>query len=77
MRCKKCMYWRKIYIHPWSKNIPEELKGSWNGFACVLPNDEEFQNSFGGDNPELFVDVLIGMEDCGGCENFTEVEDEL
>ena len=46
MRCKKCKYYRNIYIHPWSENVPEELKGSKIGFACILPNDVDFIVSF-------------------------------
>ena len=67
-RCKNCIYWRKLYIHPWSKDIPEELKGKWNGFACTLFINPEFMKN----DPETFVDAMIGSEDSCGCECFTE-----
>lgn len=66
--CKNCIHWEKLYIHPWSKDIPDELKGKWNGFACSLFLNPEFMK----DDPETFVDVMIGVDDSCGCECFTE-----
>ena len=76
IRCKKCKYWRKIYIHPWSQGIPEELKCSRNGFACILPLEKDFIESFNKREAtieDLQVDVMIGKDDSVGCECFTEI----
>ena len=42
--CKNCVYWAQIYIHPWSK-VPENLKMSEDGHACLLALDKEFIES--------------------------------
>ena len=75
IRCKKCIYYRGLYVHPWSEGIPEEMKGFVKGFSCILPTDEDFIKSFNQRVPnqeDLFVDVLIGTDDSIGCENFVE-----
>lgn len=75
MHCKNCEHWRRIYIHPWSEGIPEELKCSRNGFACLLPTKVDFIESFNGRRAnidDLQVDVTIGKDDTIGCENFEE-----
>lgn len=77
MHCKNCKYWRRIYIHPWSEGIPEDLKQSKNGFACVLPSEIDFIGSFNGERSDIDdprVDIVIGRDDTIGCENFTERE---
>ena len=75
IKCSKCKHYRGIYIHPWSNDVPEYLKGSQKGFACLLPCDEKFMKSFNQDlytPADLRVDVMIGREDSVGCENFEE-----
>lgn len=74
--CKNCVYWSQIYIHPWSK-VPENLKMSKDGFACLLALDKEFIESFNEGTGVPYeedrrVDILIGMADCCGCENMME-----
>ena len=74
--CKNCVYWSQIYIHPWSK-VPENLKMSTDGFACLLALDKKFIESFNEGTGVSYeedrrVDALIGMTDCCGCENLIE-----
>jgi len=74
--CKNCVYWSKIYIHPWSK-VPENLKMSTNGFACLLALDPKFIDSFNRDTDVSYeddrrVDVEIGRMDSCGCECLLE-----
>lgn len=75
IKCMKCKYYRKIYIHPWSVNILDNLKGTYNGFACILPLDEEYLKSFNGKSfgpSDKRIDVMIGKTNCIGCECFEE-----
>lgn len=75
-KCKNCVYWSQIYIHPWSE-VPEDLKGTRNGFGCLLALDQEFIDSFNKYTGVPFeedrrVEVLIGQKDSCGCECLTE-----
>ena len=69
IRCSKCIYYNHLYIHPWSE-VPEDLKMSRKGFACLLTIDPQFMK----DDPEedWWVDVMVGKDDSCGCECFTE-----
>ena len=74
--CKNCVYWSQIYVHPWSK-VSEDLKSSYNGYACLLALDKEFVESFNKGTGITYeedrrVEVLIGMKDSCGCENMME-----
>lgn len=76
IQCKKCKYWRKIYIHPCSEGIPQDLKASTNGFACILPLNKGFIESFNKREStidDFRVDVMIGKDNSVGCECFTEI----
>lgn len=76
-RCKNCVYWSHIYVHPWSFGVPDSLKMSKDGFACLLALDKEFIESFNEGTGVSYeedrrVDVTLGLNDGFGCECLTE-----
>jgi len=70
IRCKDCVYYAGLYIHPWSQ-CPDELKRSREGHTCLLTCDGDFMRN---DPDPIWVDVTIGKEDGIGCECFTDKE---
>lgn len=64
IRCKDCKYYCKVYIHPWSKGVDDNLKRTYKAFVCTL--------SFDDIGDEAFPSVMVGKTDSVGCECFTK-----
>ena len=63
IRCKDCKYYCKVYIHPWSKGVDDNLKRTYKAFICTLSFDDIVD--------EAFPSVMVGKTDSVGCECFT------
>lgn len=77
MRCENCIFYRSVYIHPWSKGIDRDKIGAYNAYACIAECSIEAQDNFkdSSENYKPSIMVTIGETSSIGCELFTERKD--